>query len=256
MNRSNSEWLPGLLGVASLLSLALVSGCPDESADMARQLSQGAPRKSGSGGSAQQAPPGKAEAPGLAGRDGQPAAAGEPGQDGRPGLPGKAGEPAPGAEEAAEAAGPKTEYKLLNVKAPYPRFTGAGYYDFDVEVTALESIPVSVWNIKVLDEAGEVVGSDQQVLVLVLNRAKSFSFRKFYCSSLPVAVELELTDKKAEAVPAEGSDKGGKEQPKPGIGKGGGQPGGSGGGAAGGGAGSGGGGAEEEEDPGAGAGDE
>jgi hypothetical protein len=229
-----------LISLGALLALA---GCPqDDTADMARQIAQGGRKGStslGNGGAgstsggAPRAPRGTSagDQPGLPGKPGEPGKAGEAGASGVPGSP--------AGEAAAEAeTGPKFEAKLLNVKAPYPRFTGAGYYNFDLEITALESIPVSVWKIEILDAKGEIVGKDKQMLVLLENRPKTFNFKSFRCSAMPASVRLVLTQDKAEVVTQTdgkggSSGSGGSGGAKGGAGSKGGRGGGAGGGAGG-----------------------
>lgn len=208
MNMIASRMTRAAAALVTIVAASILAGCPqDDSASMIRQIqaqgkkqpgqSAGTPADGGS-----QAQPG---GPGAGAN-----ATGGPGSsegEVKLGGPAKANEPQ-GAAAGETPAGPKFEVELKDVKAPYPRFSGSGYYDFNLVITAQESIPVQVWSIQLLDANGKVVGKDQQMLVLALNRPKIFSFRKFYCASMPVEVKLELTDKKAEAVPGDGEEAG------------------------------------------------
>lgn len=213
MNQKNSLAVRSLISAAAAAVLlaglaAMSTGCKDESADITQQIqARGSNRTGNTPGNftddrAAKAPESGAEAA----KPGRPELPGKPGLPAKPdaGTEAAAGE-APADAEAEDAEkGPEVEVAMKNLKAPYPRFDKAGYYDFDLEVTAKESIEPKVWEIVAVDEEGNTLGSQKQMMVLILNRPKTFAFRSFYCSRMPSDVKLVFTGK--DAIKAEASD--------------------------------------------------
>jgi hypothetical protein len=194
-------WLP--LAAAAIAGLLVLAGCPDDTSDMAQQISRGGgSQSSGSAGqevtrrtppqqsSSQQAAAPAAETPaGAAGAGGE-------------------GEAAAAEEEPAEPeyTGPKVNSEIIELKAPYPEHTGKGRYDIKIEISSDELLEQGVWDILFFDEEGNQVASDRQSLKIPLGdtHPRLLKFSGLYCMKMPASVELRLTDLEAAESAADG----------------------------------------------------
>lgn len=183
--------------------LALVAGCPqDDTASMAQQMGSARPGATASG---QQRKPDASQPPAGQKPDGmQPAGA----EGGTAQAPGMDGTEQPGGTAAEEEGydGPKVIIEDLVVKAPYPEYSAEGRYDLSFTVELEEAAPAAVWQLRALNEAGEVVGSLEEFLTLSYGWKKPLDFKGLFCSEMPVNVELRLTDKEPVQAAEEGEE--------------------------------------------------
>lgn len=189
-----------IFAVAALaLVLALTAGCPkDDNAAMAQQMRSG--RQSASTTKKPYTPPPGMDATANAAESG---AAEKPGET----PAGTTEQPGGETTEAGEYTGPKVDITDLTVKAPYPEYTGQGRYDLSFNVELEESTPAGVWQLRALNDAGDVVGTLEQFLTLSYGWKKPLDFKALYCSEIPTKVEMRLTDK--QPVKEEGEQTGG-----------------------------------------------
>jgi hypothetical protein len=131
-------------------------------------------------------------------------------------TPGKAGDPAQpaGADgKDAEPSGPKVEVTDLLVDAPGVDFTGPGRYSITVSALLSEPWKPGVWDIVAYGEDGKKVG--KQAMLLSMNHAKpkTLIFNDFYCTSIPVKIEILWTEKKADRSGEAGTGDTGSSKP-------------------------------------------
>ena len=200
-----------------LAGVTLVStGCDDGGeADMYAQISAGGGRSGSSPASrsnsnadtsSQQTTP--APGGGLAGGE----------TSGLPTLPGETGE-GEGGGEGEEVDGDLTlvqgiEIIELEVKAPYPDFTGADRYNIKVTLVTEDPIEPQVFSVWAIGEDGEVVAKQERDLRLPRKKAGTIHFDDWWCKSIPVALEFHTTD--TEATSADGEADTGNVTERPG----------------------------------------
>lgn len=134
-----------------------------------------------------------------------------------PGAPNAAGGDA---AAAAEPIGPKVEVTDLLVDAPGVDFTGPGRYNITASTLLSEPWKTGVWDIIAYGEDGKKVGKQSMLLSMSHAKAKTLIFNDFYCSSIPVKIEILWTEKKADRSGEAGApeDSGGGGGKKPGSG--------------------------------------
>jgi len=196
-----AAWIGGLLALSFAAALLVITGCNNEEANIAQQISS----KSGGGKTA-------------AGTAGKTAGAGQastakPGADATGGeatglKTAGGGKDGIAAAEAPKLVAPKIKIESTTIKAPYPEFVGQGRYDITVSVLAEENSEPAVWRIVALDGDGKEVGHIEKYLKIPQKYARSFKLNDFFCTKAPVKVEFQLTDK--QAVKPEADEKGGK----------------------------------------------
>lgn len=127
------------------------------------------------------------------------------------------GAPTPAGEEgqAEEPIGPKVEVTDLLVDSPGVDFAGPGRYNITASTLLSEPWKPGVWDVIAYGEDGKKVGKQSLLLSMSHAKPKTLIFNDFYCSSIPVKVEILWTEKKADrSGEAEaGADESGKTKP-------------------------------------------
>ena len=195
-----------LLAATLVLPLMLLTSCPDDSAEMARQIRSGGSRPDASQTAPRERPSESATSPAA------PAAA----ENGEVELAG-GDEPAAGEEPVAEEAeytGPVINVEVVEIKPPYPMFEGTGRYDIEITAQSEEFLAAKVCQIIALDAEGTEVGRQQQMLKIPHHKPRAFIFNAFYCETMPISIEIRWTEEDAAAVGEEGREEAANNDPR------------------------------------------